>query len=82
MYAINIGDMTKDLILSKFMLAPVLTETIINAEPKNLDGAALLIQYNIPQDQINAIIDMIRVKYHKNLFRVYHSKNGKTWKRV
>ena len=81
-YAVNVADMTQDSILSQFLLAPVIDkdQTIVNAE-KTLDGGAVLL--DVDEKQGEAIIFVIRKKWHKNKFRVYRSKTGRGgWKRA
>ena len=79
-YAVNVTDMTKDTILSQFLLGPVLQgRQIIEAE-KSLDGQAVLLECDCQRAQ--AIVNLIRTRYGKNLFRFYTSKTGKAWKRV
>ena len=72
-YSINVMDMTKDDILSTFMIAPVIkSRTLINAEPGRVDGTAVVLE--CPDDQSKAIIECIRMKYGKNEFRCYYGK--------
>ena len=44
-YSINVMDMTKDGILSSFMIAPVIkSRTLYNAEPGRVDGMAVILE--------------------------------------
>ena len=79
-YAINIGDLTRDEIIAHFLIAPVATDEIINANKKMLDEGAMVLGCN--DERAEAILHVIRLKHPKNLMRVYYSKTGKGWKRV
>lgn len=72
-YSINVTDMSKDDILSQFMIAPVIkSRTLYNAEPKRVDGIAVVLE--CPEERAKAIIEVIRKKYGKNEFRCYAGK--------
>ena len=72
-YSINVMDMTKDGILSSFMIAPVIkSRTLYNAEPGRVDGMAVILE--CPDERSKAIIECIRMKYGKNEFRCYYGK--------
>ena len=72
-YSINVMDMTKDGILSSFMIAPVIkSRTLYNAEPGRVDGTAVILE--CPDERSKAIIECIRMKYGKNEFRCYYGK--------
>lgn len=80
-YSVNIGDLTKDTILGSFLVSPVCpNKTIVKAEPKYLDGGAILLETD--EVRAKAIVDVIRLKYPRNLLRCYESKTGKSWERV
>lgn len=81
MIAVNILDLTKDKILADFLIAPIIqNKTIVHAEQGKLDGGAVIL--DCPDEQGRAIIEIVRKKYSKNLFRFYESKTGKNWKRI
>jgi hypothetical protein len=81
MYAINIADLTKDDILKSFLILPVCTnKKTVNVDKKRLDEMAVILE--CPDEQSIAIVEVIRKKYSKNLFRCYESKTGKNWKRI
>ncbi len=81
MIAVNVSDMTRDSILAVFLIAPVMHSHIqVNAEPKNIDGQAVLL--GCDNEQARAIVDVVRNRYSKNVFRFYESKTGKTWDRI
>lgn len=81
MYAVNLSDLTKDSILTDFLIAPVVNKrNIINAEPKTFDGMAILI--DCEHEQAQSIVDVVRKRYSRNIFRFYHSKTGKIWERI
>lgn len=46
--------------------------TIINAEPKRIDGMAVLLDCD--RKRALAIVDVIRMKYGKNKIRIYDGK--------
>lgn len=72
-YSINVMDLTKDDILSTFMIAPVIqSRQIINVEPGRVDGVAVVL--DCPEIRAKAIIEVIRTKYGKNEFRCYAGK--------
>ena len=72
-YSINVMDMTKDGILSSFMIAPVIkSRTLYNAKPGRVDGMAVILE--CPDERSKAIIECIRMKYGKNEFRCYYGK--------
>jgi hypothetical protein len=72
-YSINVMDLTKDDILSTFMIAPVIpSRQIINVEPGRVDGHAVVLE--CPEERAKAIIEVIRKNYGKNEFRCYQGK--------
>jgi len=72
-YSVNVMDMTKDDILSTFMIAPVIrSRQIIEAEKGRIDGMAVIL--DCPEERARAIIGVIRSKYGKNEFRCYEGK--------
>lgn len=78
-YAVNIADLTKDLIISRFLIADVVPNRIIvDAEKGRLDGGAILLECE--GEKARAIIDIVRKKYQKHDFRFY--EKGTTWKRI
>ena len=78
-YAVNIGDMTRDIIISQCLLAPYIDrDSRIKAE-KTMDGGAVLL--NCDEETVNNIIAVIRMKYSKHIFRFYVGSK-KTWKRI
>lgn len=81
MIAVNIFDLTKDNILTDFLIAPMIkNKTIVHAEKGKIDGVAVIL--DCPDDQGKAIKDVVRAKYSKNIFRFYKSRTGKSWKRI
>jgi hypothetical protein len=72
-YSVNVMDMTKDDILSTFMIAPVIrSRQIIEAEKGRIGGMAVVL--DCPEERARAIIEVIRSKYGKNEFRCYEGK--------
>lgn len=72
-YSVNVMDMTKDDILSTFMIAPVIrSRQIIETEKGRIDGMAIVL--DCPEERAKAIIEVIRSKYGKNEFRCYEGK--------
>ena len=72
-YSINVFDLTKDDILSTFMIAPVVqSKILIDVEKGRIDGKAVLLE--CPDERALAIIEIIRKKYGKNEFRCYDGK--------
>jgi len=62
------------------LIRPHLTGQYVEAEA-TLDGIAGIL--DCPEEQIRAIIHVIRRKYPKNKWRFYESKTGKGgWKRI
>ena len=81
MFAVNIEDLTTDKTLAQFLFAPVLgSRQIVNAEKGMVDGSAVVLDCD--DERAKGMIWLVRRKYSKNLFRIYESKNGKTWKRT
>jgi hypothetical protein len=71
--SINVMDMSKDDILSTFMIAPVIqSQQLFNAEPKRADGMSVIL--DCPEERALAIVGVIRMKYGKNEFRCYEGK--------
>ncbi len=71
--SVNVMDMTKDDILSTFMIAPVIrSKILIDAERGRVDGTAVLL--DCPEERARAIIAVIRQKYGKNELRCYDGK--------
>jgi len=69
-YSVNVMDLTKDDILSQFMVAPVIqSRQIINVEKKRVGGHAVILDCD--EQRALAIIAVIRMKYGKNEFRCY-----------
>jgi len=79
-YAVNIGDMTKDFVISQILLKPHIAGKEIVKTEKAVDGMAVLL--NCDNETVVNIIDVVRLKYSKNSFRFYESKTGKSWKRI
>lgn len=72
-YSINVMDLTKDDILSTYMIAPVIqSRQLVNVEPSRVDGHAVVL--DCPEERALAIIEVIRKKYGKNKFRCYAGK--------
>ena len=68
-YSVNVFDLTKDDILSTFMIAPVIkSKIIVDVEKGRIDGKAVVL--DCPEERATAIIEIIRKKYGKNgMFR-------------
>mgnify|MGYP003552083040 CR=1 FL=1 len=81
-YAINLTDMTKDDIVKQFVILPVCpNKIVINVNKNRLDETAIVLECD--ETRAKAIVDVVRSKYHRNLFRCYESKTGKGgWKRI
>lgn len=80
-YAVNIADLTKDNIVKLFLVLPVCQNKLtVNIAKDRLDETAVILECD--EIRAKAIVDVIRSKYHKNLFRCYESKTGKSWKRI
>ena len=72
-YSVNIADLTKDITLGQILISPVTpNRTIVNAEPKNFDGMAVLLECD--EERAKAIIEVIRIKYRKDQLRCYRNK--------
>jgi hypothetical protein len=72
-YSVNVMDMTKDDILSSFMIAPVIkSRQLVDVEKGRVDGTAVVL--DCPEERALAIIACIRMKYGKNEFRCYSGK--------
>jgi len=81
MYAINITDLEKDDIVANFLVMPAAhSRTIVRAEPSAADGHALVLDCD--DEQAAAIVDVIRMKYPKNLFRCYRQGPRGGWRRI
>lgn len=78
-YAVNLGDMMQDQIITQLLIKPKLTEEVVKAE-KNFDGQAVLLKGT--DEEIKSIIDVVRLKYHRNRFRFYESQPKGVWKRI
>lgn len=60
-YAINISDMTKDLIAKDFIILPVCTNKLIaNVAKDRLDETAIILECD--ETRAKAIVDVIRIK--------------------
>ena len=69
-YSINVTDMTKDDILSTFMIAPVIqSRQLVDREKGRIDSMAVVLECD--ETRAKAIVDVIRMKYGKNEFRCY-----------
>lgn len=81
-YAINVADLTKDDILRQFLVLPACQNKLtVNVVKDRLDETAVILECD--ETRAKTIIDVIRSKYHKNLFMCYESKSGKGgWKRI
>jgi len=79
-YAVNIADLTKDLILARFLFEPMIKNRIIvDVEPGKIDGKAVILE-NCNEKRFEAVKYIVRRKYNKNEFRVYEWKK-KRWVR-
>ncbi len=81
-YAINVVDLIKDMFLAEWLVSPIVQNRIIvNAEEGVIDGGAIVLECD--EKRAKGIVDVIRIKYHKNELRCYErNSNGKTWKRI
>jgi len=69
-YSVNVMDLTKDDVLSTFMIAPVIqSRIIVDVEKGRIDGKAVVL--DCPEERALAIIEIIHQKYGKNEFRCY-----------
>ena len=69
-YSINVMDMTKDDILSTFLIAPVIkSRRLVDVEKGRIDHIAVVLECD--ETRAKAIVDVIRMKYGKNEFRCY-----------
>ncbi|RLG42618.1 MAG: hypothetical protein DRO05_00645 [Thermoproteota archaeon] len=79
-YAVNIADLTKDLILAQFLFQPMIKNRIIvDVERGMIDGKAVILE-DCDEKKFEAIRDIVRKKYNKNEFRLYEWKK-KRWVR-
>jgi len=80
-YAVNVADLTTDTIIAGFLVGPVTRAgNIVRAEPSAADGHALVLDCD--DEQAAAIVDVIRMKYPKNLFRCYERGKRGAWRRI
>ncbi len=81
-FAINIGDLTKDKILAEFLISPLVpNRRIVQCEPGEIDGGAVILE--CPLDQALAVVSVIRIKHPQNLLRCYEGIKGhSSWKRI
>jgi len=72
-YSVNVMDLTKDDILTTFMIAPVIkSRQLVDVEKGRVDGTAVIL--DCPEERAKAIVEVIRNKYGKNEFRCYAGK--------
>ena len=63
------------------LLEPVIEKRVIECERQQWDGMALPISCD--ETRANAIVTLIRRRFHRNRFRIYQSKTGRGgWKRI
>ena len=63
------------------LLEPVVERRVIECERQRLDGMALPLLCD--ETRANAIVTLIRRRFHRNRFRIYQSKTGRGgWKRI
>lgn len=80
-YAVNIGDLTKDIIFAQFLFSPLIKDKdIVDAERGIGDGKAVIVKCD--EKQWEGIEFTVRQKYSRNLFRLYESNNGARWQRI
>jgi hypothetical protein len=80
-YAVNACDLSKDTLLSQLLIGPVVpSREQVQVEKGMVDGIGILLECDTIR--ADAIVQVVRMKYHKNLFRFYKSTTGKSWKRV
>jgi len=82
-YAVNLTDwMTyKDDFELGLLLEPIVERRVIECERQRLDGMALPLLCD--ETRANAIVTLIRRRFHRNRFRIYQSKTGRGgWKRI
>jgi len=71
--SINLADLTKDNILAWSMIAPITpNKKIINCEPKNFDGMAVILECT--REQALAVRDVVRMRYKLNEMRMYDGR--------
>ena len=85
MYAVNIGDWTahRDDLALQIILTPIVDRhgSTIDTEPGRFDGMAIALV--CPDEQAQAIVEVVRLRIPKYALRFYQSKTGKGgWKRV
>ncbi|GEM_PF-4655041 len=69
-YSVNVADLTKDIILAQFLIAPVApSREVISVEKGRFDGVAIRLECD--NEQAQAIVDVIRLKYRKHEVRCY-----------
>jgi len=81
MFAVNVSDLTRDAIVAGFLVGPVTRAgNIVRAEPSAADGHALVLDCD--DEQAQAIVDVIRMKYSKGQFRCYRQGPRGAWRRI
>lgn len=72
-YGVNLADLTKDMILAKFLVAPVCPNRIIYKVDKDrVDEIAIVLETD--SETAEAIIGVIRLKYPVSQLRCYRNK--------
>jgi len=83
MHAVNLCDwMTnKDDFVLRLLLEPIVERRVIECECQRSDGMALPLLCD--ETRANAIVTLIRRRFHRNEFRIYQSKTGRGgWERI
>ena len=72
--SINVADLSSvnDPVLPMLLYPVIKGRTIINAEPKRIDGHAVLLDCD--RERALAIVSVIRMRYGKNKIRIYDGK--------
>jgi hypothetical protein len=69
------------------MIQPIITEQSVTVG-KQIDDVGVLVSDDISEERFTALLELLRNGFgrlpaqHKNKLRIYHSDNGKTWKRI
>lgn len=84
MDAINLADLTAHLenFMVMLLLRPLISKEVVDCEPKNLDGAAMLIKDEIPAERRAAALEVLRMKVPKHALRCYKQGPAGGWARV
>lgn len=82
-YAINLIDWAAkkdDFGLVLLLRSVIDRDSRIETNPRRIDELAL--RLSCDEERAEAIVEIIRLKYERHQLRCYHSKTGRSWKRV